>query len=124
MGAFNGSSENYVWSTVRRLKYGRVYIARKRFETSTSIPLHDFIGGGGAREWGEQGRQSYDFGAVIGPHSQWQKVYFFSQFTTLNFHKLYSPKSQDCLCVVWVTVCCIIWGAKYQKMLDMLECPH
>ena len=25
----------------------------------------------------KQGRQSYDFGAVIGPHSQWQKVTFF-----------------------------------------------
>ena len=27
------------------------------------------------------------------------KSVLFSQFTTLNFPKLYSPKSQDCLCV-------------------------
>ena len=41
------------------------------------------------------------------------KSVLFSQFTTQNFPKLYSLKSQDCLCVVWVTVCCIIWSATY-----------
>ena len=46
----------------------------------------------------EQGRQSYDFGAVIRPHSQWQKVSFFPIYQS-KFPKIVQSEKSDCLCV-------------------------
>ena len=49
-------------------------------------------------EEGLQGRQSYDFGAVIGPHSQWQKVSFFPIYHS-KFPKIVkSKKSRLSVC--------------------------
>ena len=45
-----------------------------------------------------QGRQSYDFGAVIGPHSQWQKVSFFPNLPLKIPKIVQSEKSRLSVC--------------------------
>ena len=41
-----------------------------------------------------QGCQSYDFGAVVGPHSQWQKVSFFPIYRSTLPKIVQSEKSK------------------------------
>ena len=96
----------------RRLLHGH---GKYRRNLNASLVLLSFCCWRPLRTGFDQGRQSYDFGAVIGPHSQWQKCPFFPIYHS-KFPKIVQYEKSR------LSVCSFSWTCLLAIYLSLNYC--